>query len=58
MLLKKHVMLLKQRKKIPGFSAYRLEKSNLFCFACYRLVKVVLLLLLELAYLAGRNVCP
>lgn len=58
MLLKKHVMLLKQRKKIPGFSGYRREKSNLFCFASYRLFKVVLLLLLELAYLAGRNVCP
>ena len=56
--LKKHFMLLKQRKKITGFSGYRSEKSNLFCFACYRLVKVVLLLLLELAYLAGRNVCP
>ena len=56
--LKKHVKLLKQRKKITGFSGYRLEKSNLFCFASYRLFKVVLLLLLELAYLAGRNVCP
>ena len=56
--LKKHVKLLKQRKRITGFSGYRLEKSNLFCFASYRLFKVVLLLLLELAYLAGRNVCP
>ena len=56
--LKKHFMLLKQRKKITGFSGYRSEKSNLFCFASYRLSKVVLLLLLELAYLAGRNVCP
>lgn len=46
------------QKKIPGFSGYRSEKSNLFCFASYRLFKVVLLLLLELAYLAGRNVCP
>lgn len=58
MLLKKHVMLLKQRIKIPGFSGYRSEKSTLFCFASYRLSKVVLFLLLELAYLAGRNVCP
>ena len=51
-------MLLKQRKKMPGFYGYRSEKSNLFCFASYRLFKVVLLLLLELAYLARRNVCP
>ena len=43
---------------MPGFYGYRSEKSNLFCFASYRLFKVVLLLLLELAYLAGRNVCP
>ena len=58
MLLKKHDMLLKQRKKIPGFSGCRSEKSTLFCFTSYRLSKVVLILLLELAYLAGRNVCP
>lgn len=45
-------------QKITGFSGYRSEKSNLFCFASYRLSKVVLLLLLEFAYLAGRNVCP
>ena len=45
-------------QKITGFSGYRWEKSNLFCFTSYRLSKVVLLLLLELAYLAGWNVCP
>ena len=45
-------------QKITGFSGYRSEKNNLFCFASHRLVEVVLLLLLELAYLAGRNVCP
>ena len=45
-------------QEITGFSGYRSEKSNLFCFASYRLFRVVLLLLLELAYLAGRNVCP
>ena len=45
-------------QKITGFSGYHSVKSNLFCFSSYRLAKVVLLLLLELAYLAGRNVCP
>ena len=45
-------------QQITGFSGSRSEKSNLFCFSSYRLVKVVLLLLLELAYLVGRNVCP
>ena len=56
--LKKHVLLLKERKESLGSRATARRKVTLKLFTSYHWYKVVLLLLLELAYLAGWNVCP